>query len=172
MDDVAGEASAAPGNGHRPDFPADWTPLPSAGRRHRAPGPRLGRRQPPEQRGRHARVARRLQRRLPRVTEFWTRLGADERLYAKYKAIDPAQLNPSSARPTAKRHAQLRAVGGAELQGRQGALRRHPGAQAELARNSAKTRSTPPTPSAYYATPKNWMACPADVQQPPAPPGR
>jgi oligopeptidase A len=25
---------------------------------------------------------------LPRVTEFWTRLGADERLYAKYKAID------------------------------------------------------------------------------------
>jgi Zn-dependent oligopeptidase len=27
---------------------------------------------------------------LPRVTEFWTRLGADERLYAKYKAIDPA----------------------------------------------------------------------------------
>jgi oligopeptidase A len=26
---------------------------------------------------------------LPRITEFWTRLGADERLYAKYKAIDP-----------------------------------------------------------------------------------
>ena len=30
---------------------------------------------------------------LPRVTEFWTRLGADEALYAKYKAIDPASLN-------------------------------------------------------------------------------
>ncbi|MDP3606555.1 MAG: oligopeptidase A, partial [Polaromonas sp.] len=30
---------------------------------------------------------------LPRVTEFWTRLGADERLYAKYKAIDVASLN-------------------------------------------------------------------------------
>ncbi|MEN9475316.1 MAG: hypothetical protein RIS48_2038, partial [Pseudomonadota bacterium] len=27
---------------------------------------------------------------LPKVTEFWTRLGADERLYAKYKAMDPA----------------------------------------------------------------------------------
>jgi oligopeptidase A len=26
---------------------------------------------------------------LPKVTEFWTRLGADERLFAKYKAIDP-----------------------------------------------------------------------------------
>src|SRR5690606_1543567 len=24
---------------------------------------------------------------LPKVTEFWTNLGADERLYAKYKAI-------------------------------------------------------------------------------------
>ena len=30
---------------------------------------------------------------LPRVTEFWTRLGSDERLYAKYKAIDAEQLN-------------------------------------------------------------------------------
>ncbi len=36
---------------------------------------------------------------LPRVTEFWTRLGADERLYAKYKAIDPATLNPEQRRP-------------------------------------------------------------------------
>ena len=30
---------------------------------------------------------------LPRVTEFYTRLGADERLYAKYKAIDVSRLN-------------------------------------------------------------------------------
>jgi oligopeptidase A len=30
---------------------------------------------------------------LPRVTEFYTRLGADERLYAKYKAIDVNTLN-------------------------------------------------------------------------------
>jgi oligopeptidase A len=30
---------------------------------------------------------------LPRVTEFYTRLGADERLYAKYKAIPVASLN-------------------------------------------------------------------------------
>ena len=30
---------------------------------------------------------------LPRVTEFYTRLGADERLYAKYKAIPFASLN-------------------------------------------------------------------------------
>jgi oligopeptidase A len=53
---------------------------------------------------------------LPRVTEFWTRLGSDERLYAKYKAIDAAQLNP------AQRQAHQNAVrnfvlGGAELAG-------------------------------------------------------
>ena len=37
---------------------------------------------------------------LPKVTEFWTRLGADERLYAKYKAMDPASLTAEQARPT------------------------------------------------------------------------
>jgi oligopeptidase A len=35
---------------------------------------------------------------LPTVTEFWTRLAADERLYAKYKAIDPSSLNPDQLR--------------------------------------------------------------------------
>ena len=30
---------------------------------------------------------------MPKVVEFFTALGSDERLYAKYKAIDPATLN-------------------------------------------------------------------------------
>ena len=30
---------------------------------------------------------------MPRVTAFWTRLGSDERLYAKYKSIDPGTLD-------------------------------------------------------------------------------
>jgi len=53
---------------------------------------------------------------LPRVTEFWTRLGSDERLYAKYKAIDAAQLNPTQrqAHQNAVRNFVL---GGAELSG-------------------------------------------------------
>lgn len=53
---------------------------------------------------------------LPRVTEFWTRLGADERLYAKYKAMDPARL--SAEQQQAHRNA-LRGfvLGGAELKG-------------------------------------------------------
>ena len=53
---------------------------------------------------------------MPRVTAFWTRLGSDERLYAKYKAIDVATLDAE------QRQAHLNAVrnfvlGGAELQG-------------------------------------------------------
>jgi oligopeptidase A len=53
---------------------------------------------------------------MPRVTAFWTRLGSDERLYAKYKAIDAAKLNPEQRQ--AHRYAVRNFVlGGAELQG-------------------------------------------------------
>ena len=53
---------------------------------------------------------------LPRVTEFWTRLGSNEALYAKYKAIDAAVLEP--AQQQALRNALRNFVlGGAELQG-------------------------------------------------------
>ena len=50
------------------------------------------------------------------VTEFFTRMGADERLYAKYKAIKPASLNAEQAKA---RENTLRGfvLGGAELQG-------------------------------------------------------
>jgi len=53
---------------------------------------------------------------LPRVTEFWTRMGANENLYAKYKAMDPATLNPeqTKARDNALRNFVL---SGAELSG-------------------------------------------------------
>ncbi len=53
---------------------------------------------------------------LPRVTEFGTRLGSDERLYAKYKAMDPTRLNPEQIRA---RHNALQGfvLGGAELEG-------------------------------------------------------
>lgn len=57
---------------------------------------------------------------LPRVTDFHTRLGADERLYAKYKAV---AASPAAARlPQAQKKALSDALrdfvlGGAELQG-------------------------------------------------------
>ena len=51
---------------------------------------------------------------LPQVTEFWTRLGSDEQLYAKYKAIPVTSLNAEQRQAHA--HA-LRdfVLGGAEL---------------------------------------------------------
>ncbi len=53
---------------------------------------------------------------LPAVTEFWTRLGADERLYAKYKQVQVSTLD--SAQKQALRNALRNFVlGGAELQG-------------------------------------------------------
>jgi oligopeptidase A len=57
---------------------------------------------------------------LPRLTEFYTRLGADERLYAKYKALS---LSPEGQRLSPARHRALDnalrgfVLGGAELQG-------------------------------------------------------
>ncbi len=57
---------------------------------------------------------------LPKVTEFHTRLGADERLYAKYKAIanGPAAARLSPARKQALSNAMRDFVlSGAELQG-------------------------------------------------------
>jgi oligopeptidase A len=53
---------------------------------------------------------------LPVVTEFWTRLGADERLYAKYKQVDATALD--SAQKQALQNALRNFVlGGAELVG-------------------------------------------------------
>jgi len=53
---------------------------------------------------------------LPKVTEFWTRLGSDEKLYAKYKQISSIHLE--AAQQQALKNA-LRdfVLGGAELQG-------------------------------------------------------
>ena len=62
---------------------------------------------------------------IPRLTEFYTRLGADEQLYAKYKAIDQqdrAEGIPQRKLTPARRRALDNALrgfvlGGAELQG-------------------------------------------------------
>ncbi len=53
---------------------------------------------------------------LPQVTEFWTRLGSDERLYAKYKAIPDASLN-AEQRQARKNALRDFVLGGAELGG-------------------------------------------------------
>ncbi|HNJ46052.1 MAG TPA: oligopeptidase A, partial [Ottowia sp.] len=136
IDQLLAEAEAALEAAVSPDSPADWTWL---SRTLDVPGERLGRAwsvvshlnavmDTPELRAAYNAA-------LPRVTEFWTRLGSDERLYARYKAIDPAPLDAAQrrARDNALRDFVL---GGAELQG--AAKQRYAAIQERLAELSQK----------------------------------
>ena len=102
---------------------------------------------------------------LPLVTEFWTRLGADERLYAKYKAMDPATLNAEQrqAHTNAMRNFVL---GGAELQG--AARERFAQIQersAELSQKFSENTLDATDAYAYFATADDMAGVPADVTQ-------
>lgn len=100
---------------------------------------------------------------LPKVTEFWTNLGADERLYAKYKAIDPASLNKEQR--AAWDHAMRGFVlSGAELQG--AAKERFAQIQArsaELAQKFSENALDATDAFAYYAKIDELGGVPADV---------
>ncbi len=102
---------------------------------------------------------------LPLVTEFWTRLGADERLYAKYKAMDPASLNAEQrqAHTNAMRNFVL---GGAELHG--AARERFAQIQersAELSQKFSENTLDATDAYAYFATAEELAGVPADVVQ-------
>ena len=102
---------------------------------------------------------------LPKVTEFWTRLGADERLYAKYKAIDPATLTPEQRQ--AHRNAVRNFVlSGAELTGaakeRFAQIQER---QAELSQKFSENALDATDAYAYYATADELQGIPPDVQQ-------
>nr|WP_315478258.1 M3 family metallopeptidase [uncultured Rhodoferax sp.] len=102
---------------------------------------------------------------LPKVTEFWTRLGADERLYAKYKAINTGTLNAEQlqAHKNAVRNFVL---GGAELQGaereRFAAIQEK---QAELGQKFSENTLDATDAFAYYATETELDGVPPDVVQ-------
>ena len=102
---------------------------------------------------------------LPRVTEFWTRLGADKRLYAKYKAIDPATLN------TEQRQAHHNAVrnfvlSGAELTGvAKERFARIQERMAELSQKFSENALDATDAFAYYASAEELEGVPDDVQQ-------
>ena len=102
---------------------------------------------------------------LPRVTEFWTRLGADERLYAKYKAIDPATLNAEQrqAHQNALRNFVL---GGADLRGTaKDRFAQIQERQAELSQKFSENTLDATDAWSYYATLSELEGVPADVQQ-------
>ena len=100
---------------------------------------------------------------LPRVTEFWTRLGANERLYAKYKAMDVQALTPE------QRQAHINAMrnfvlGGAELTGaartRFAEIQER---QAELSQKFSENTLDATDAYAYYASEAEVEGIPADV---------
>ena len=102
---------------------------------------------------------------LPRVTEFWTRLSSDERLYAKYKAIDPATLNGEQRQAL---HNAVRnfVLSGAELQGaakeRFAQIQER---QAELSQKFSENALDATDGYAYYASAAEIAGLPADVAQ-------
>ncbi len=102
---------------------------------------------------------------LPKVTEFWTRLGADERLYAKYKSMDPASLTTEQARA---HHNAMRGfvLGGADLQGEAKArfawLQER---QAELGQKFSENALDATDAFALYVTTDELAGVPDDVVQ-------
>ncbi|MBC7468161.1 MAG: M3 family metallopeptidase [Ramlibacter sp.] len=102
---------------------------------------------------------------LPRVTEFWTRLGADERLFAKYKAIAPATLNAEQhqAHKNAVRNFVL---SGAELDGEaKERFSRIQERQAELSQKFSENALDATDAYAYDADEGELNGVPQDVIQ-------
>lgn len=101
---------------------------------------------------------------LPRVTEFWTRLGADERLYAKYKAIPPESLN-TEQRQAVKNAVRNFVLSGAELTGpakqRFAQIQER---QAELQQKFSENALDATDAYAYYASAEELDGLPEDVQ--------
>ena len=102
---------------------------------------------------------------LPKVTEFFTRLGADERLYAKYKAIAVESLN-AEQRQAHKNAVRNFVLGGAELTGvareRFAAIQEK---QAELSQKFSENALDATDAYAYYATADELDGVPDDVKQ-------
>jgi oligopeptidase A len=100
---------------------------------------------------------------LPRVTEFWTRLGADERLYAKYKAISAGSLN-AEQRQAHKNAVRNFVLSGAELTGaakeRFAAIQER---QAELSQKFSENALDATDAFAYYARLDELAGVPEDV---------
>ena len=100
---------------------------------------------------------------LPVVTEFYTRLGADERLYAKYKAIDVSTLNTEQqqANKNAMRNFVL---SGAELVGAaKERFAKIQERQAELSQKFSENALDATDAFGYFASESELAGVPQDV---------
>ena len=100
---------------------------------------------------------------LPVVTEFYTRLGADERLYAKYKAIDVSTLN-AEQKQAHKNAVRNFVLSGAELAGAaKERFAKIQERQAELSQKFSENALDATDAFAYYANESELAGVPADV---------
>ncbi len=102
---------------------------------------------------------------LPVITEFYTRLGADEALYAKYKAIDVSTLNleQKQAHKNAMRNFVL---SGAELVGTaKERFAKIQERQAELSQKFSENALDATDAFAYYASQLELAGVPKDVME-------
>jgi oligopeptidase A len=101
---------------------------------------------------------------LPRVTEFWTRMGADERLYAKYKSMDVNALTVEQ-RQAHKNAMRNFVLGGADLTG--DARKRFAEIQekqAELSQKFSENTLDATDAFAHYASEAEVEGIPDDVK--------
>ena len=166
LDQLLARANAALDTVTQPDFPAQWTEIAKAldvsteqlGRAWGAVSHLNSVADTPALRAAYNEA-------LPRVTEFWTRLGADERLYAKYKAVDAASLNPEQQQ--AHRNAMRNFVlSGADLVGEaKERFARIQERQAEISQKFSENALDATDAFAYYAAADELDGVPVDVQQ-------
>ena len=166
MDELLARADQALAQVTQPDFPADWNAIARAldvatdrlGRAWGMVGHLNAVADTPELRAAYNEA-------LPRVTEFWTRLGSDEKLYAKYKAVDPAGLAPEQQQALKNALRNFR-LSGAELTGAtKERYARIQERQAELTQKFSENALDATDAFAYYASEGELEGVPADVVQ-------
>ena len=166
MDELLAKAEAALEQVTAPDFPASWSEIARVldvatenfGRAWGAVGHLNSVADTPELRAAYNAA-------MPRVTEFWAGLGADERLYAKYKAIDPATLN-TEQRQAHKNALRNFVLSGADLMGAaKERFAKIQERQAELSQKFGENSLDATDAFAYYASADEVAGIPEDVLQ-------
>jgi oligopeptidase A len=166
MDVLLAQANEALETVTQPDFPADWTAIAKVldvatekmGRAWGAVSHLNGVADTPELRAAYNAA-------LAPMTEFWTRLGADERLYAKYKAIDVASLN-TEQRQAHKNAIRNFVLSGAELTGAaKERFAKIQERQAELSQKFSENALDATDAFSYYATTEELAGVPEDTVQ-------
>ncbi len=166
LDELLGQADQALATVTAPEFPADWNAIAKVldvaterlGRAWGVVGHLNAVADTPQLRAAYNEA-------LPRVTEFWTRLGASEALFAKYKAIDAAALG-AEQRQALKNALRNFKLSGAELEGaakeRFAAIQER---QAELSQKFSEHALDATDVFAYYADEDELEGVPPDVVQ-------